>query len=279
MRKIAIVTDCTADLPVELAAQRDITVVPLYLIWGDEQLRAGIDITNEAFYTRLVKDPVLPHTSQPTPADFLNLFRQLDAEQIVLFVVSEQLSGTYASALAAAEEYEGKVTVVNSRTASMSLGWQVLAAADARDRGASVPEIVAAADAVRRSSLFLLCPITLEYLYRGGRLGAATKLLGTALQIKPILKVNPVAGVVESFEKVRTRAKSLVRMVEATWERLKPAEKAHIAVLHGSCPEDAQQVADILAEQHPAEVIISEMGPIVGAHTGPGIIGIAGYAG
>jgi len=166
MRKVAIVTDCTADLPAELAAKRDITIVPLYLIWGDEELRAGIDITNEEFYTRLVNDPVLPHTSQPTPADFVNLFRQLDAEQIVLFVVSEQLSGTYASALAAAELYEGRVTVVNSRTASMSLGWQVLAAADVRDRGGSVAEMIAAADAVRRSSLFLLCPITLEYLSR-----------------------------------------------------------------------------------------------------------------
>jgi DegV family protein with EDD domain len=277
--RVAIVTDGTADLPVELAAQRDITIIPLYLIWGDQQLRAGIDITNDAFYERLPHDPHHPSSSQPTPADFLSLYRELDAEHTLVLAVSDRLSGTYASATAAQAMYDRPVTVVNTRSVSMGLGWQALAAADVRDRGGSVEEMVAAAEAVRAGSSILFCPATLEYLHRGGRIGAAAKLLGSALQLKPILMVDLDLGIIDTYEKIRTRAKSLARLVEASWQRLDDSKTTRIAVIHGHCPDEAQQVADMLrAHAEPTELILAELGPVVGTHGGPGIIGIAGYS-
>jgi len=161
----------------------------------------------------------------------------------------------------------------------MGLGWQALAAAEVRDRGGSVQEMVAAADAVRRHSSILFCPATLEYLHRGGRIGAAANLLGSALQLKPILQVDVEAGIIDSFEKVRTRAKSLARMVEASWQRLDRSKATRIAVIHGHCLEEAEQVADMVRAIHePAELLLAELGPVVGTHGGPGTIGVAGYA-
>jgi DegV family protein with EDD domain len=277
--KVAIVTDSTADLPADLAAQRDITIIPLYLIWGDQQLKAGIDITNDEFYERLPHDPRHPSSSQPTPADFLSLYRELDADHTLVVAVSDRLSGTYASATAAQAMYDKPVTVINTRAVSMGLGWQALAAADVRDRGGSVDEMVAAAEAVRASSSILFCPATLEYLHRGGRIGAAAKLLGSALQLKPILMVDLELGIIDTFEKIRTRTKSLARLTEASWQRLDPAKTTRIAVIHGHCEEEARQVADMLrAHAEPAELVLAELGPVVGTHGGPGIIGIAGYS-
>lgn len=276
--RVAIVTDSTADLPAELAADNGIVVIPLYLIWGGQQLRAGIDITNGQFYERLPKDSDHPSSSQPTPADFLSLYRELDADEILVITISERLSGTYASALAAAEMCDIPVTVFDSRSVSMGLGWQALAAAKTRDQGGTTADMVAAAKAVRCASSILFCPATLEYLHRGGRIGAAAMLLGSALQLKPVLTVNVDAGIIEPFEKIRTRTKSLARMVAATWERLDPAKPCRVAIIHGHCADEAEQVARMVEEYTtPQELVIGELGPVVGTHCGPGTIGVAAH--
>ncbi len=279
MTRVAIVTDSTADLPAELAAARDIIVIPLYVMFGQRQWRAGVDISNEAFYERLAGSTEHPSSSQPTPADFLSLFREIDADEILVIAISERLSGTIASATAAVANSDRPVTVFDSRSVSMGLGWQALAAADVRDRGGSVAEMVAAADAVRRGSSILFCPATLEYLHRGGRIGAAAKLLGSALQLKPILLMDTESGIIDSFEKIRTRSRSLQRLCEASWERLDAERTTRIAIIHGHCRAEAEQVADMVASIHrPEELLITELGPVVGTHGGPGIIGVAGYS-
>jgi len=279
MSKVAIITDSTADLPATLAAERGIIVIPLYVMFGQEQYRAGVDMSNEAFYERLARDARHPSSSQPTPADFVSLYREIEADHILVIAISERLSGTMASATAAAASVNRPVTVFDSRSVSMGLGWQALAAADVRDQGGSVDEMVAAADAVRRSTSILFCPATLEYLHRGGRIGAAAKLLGSALQLKPILLVDTEAGTIDSFEKIRTRSRSLQRLCDASWQRLDPQRTTRLAVIHGHCQEDAEQVADMLkAIHHPSELLITELGPVVGTHGGPGIIGVAGYS-
>jgi len=225
--RVALVTDSTCDIPRDIARSHDIIIVPQMLIWGTEELRDHIDISPKEFYERLTRDPVHPSSSQTDIRTFRQLFEELrDAgiQEILLILLSDQFSGTISSARQASELVQGvTVHIVNSMTASMGLGFQVLAAARARAAGGTVADMIAAAEAVRERIHLLLSVETLEYLHRGGRIGGAAKLIGTALQLKPMLEVNARLGRVEPVERTRTRRRAIQRLYEVFCEQVDPA--------------------------------------------------------
>lgn len=274
--RIAIMTDSTSDLPANLATELGIEVIPLYVIFGDEHLRDGVDIDTAAFYTRLAQGPHLPSTSQPTPADFVKAIEDCEADEIVCIHISNRLSGTVASANAARDEISKPVHVVDSMSVSMGLGFQVMAAARARNAGATVEEIIAAVTRVRDTLQVVFTVETLEFLHRGGRIGSAAKMLGTALQLKPVLTVDISTGLIDAVERVRSRKKSLVRLPEYVLERIDGSQPLRVAVMHWFAPVDAETVlADIRARANVIEEVNTYVGPVVGTHTGPGVLGLA----
>ncbi|MGC9349054.1 MAG: DegV family protein, partial [Anaerolineae bacterium] len=181
----ALITDSTCDIPSSLVAEYDIEVLPAYVIWGDEQYRDRIDMKATEFYRRLDSDPVYPTSAHPTPGDFLTAYTAASArgaQDIVVVTVSSAMSGTYGAAKQAAAQVEIPVHVVDSRGPTMSLGWQVLAAARARARGAGAEEMIAAAEAVRGQMAQLVYMDAIKYLEKGGRIGNAVSLVGTVLR-------------------------------------------------------------------------------------------------
>jgi DegV family protein with EDD domain len=276
--EIAIVTDSTCDIPPELVEEYGITVVPLYILWGDDQLVDGVDIDTATFYARLPNDPNHPSTSQPTPADFERALGKLQAQDVVVITLTKELSGTFASACQAQKQAGQRCHVVDSRSLSMGLGQQVLAAARAREQGADVEGIIAAAERVRQKSSVLLTVDTLEYLHRGGRIGAAAKFLGSVVQLKPLLEVSHDTGVLEPVERVRTRKRALSRLVEETFERVDPNKPTRVAIVHSTAEEDAVAVRQEIEKMcEPLEVIMSAITPVLGVHGGPGVVALCAY--
>jgi DegV family protein with EDD domain len=278
MANVAIMTDSTCDIPSDLIEEYRINVVPLYVVWGDEELLDGKDIDNAGFYARLPQDPIHPKTSQPTPTDFVHAVEELDADEVVVIALSAALSGTCDSALQARESLDIPIHVFDSRSLSMGLGWQVLAAARERERGGSVDDIIAAAERVRDRLSLLLTVDTLEYLHRGGRIGSAAKLLGSVVQVKPVLEVDHKTGVLEVAGKVRTRKRALREIVDETFRRLDGSEPMRVGVLHGGAPEDARMLVEKVKENNdPLELVMTQITPVLGVHGGPGVVGIAAY--
>ncbi len=276
--RIAIITDSTCDIPPDLIEKYHIGVVPQYLIWGAEELRDGFDIDAQTFYSRLPNDPVHPKTSQPNPPDFARYIEEGGAEEVVIITISNQLSKTVNSAQVAGDEASMPVHVFDSLSVSMGLGFQVLAAARVREAGGSAEEMIAAAKAVRDNLSVLLTVDTLEYLHKGGRIGGATKLMGTALQLKPLLEVNNVSGRIEAVERIRTRKKALQGIVATTFERVDPGRPMKVAVMHAAAMDDARALHDeVKANYSPATLMIGEVSPIIGVHAGPGVIGLIAY--
>lgn len=273
---IAIITDSTSDLPEEALARHGITVVPLYILWGGEQLREGVDIDHETFYRRIEGDPEHPSTSQPTPADFVRAIEATGARQVVIVTISSALSGTYNSATAAREHFPFPIRVIDSRSVSMGLGWQVLAAARARDEGQDLDGIVAAARRARESVRTYFTVATLEYLHRGGRIGGAARLLGTALQLKPLLAVDTGTGRIEAVERTRTRKRALARVVEIALQGLDRDRPLRVAAMHAAARADAEHLAaEVGSAAAVEELLIRELTPVLGTHGGPGLVGLA----
>lgn len=271
---IRVVTDSTADLPPGVAQELGITVVPLLVLFGDEVYRDGVDLTNEEFFRRLTTSPVLPTTSQPSVGAFQEAYQKLAAEtdQIVSIHISAWVSGTYESALQAADSLRGspRVEVVDSQTTSMGLGYQAIAAARAARAGASLEEVVAAARSVGRRHHLLALLETLEYLRRGGRIGRAQAFLGSILNLKPLLTFRD--GVVHPVARVRTRARALEELLSHS---LAYGDLEDVAVIHGTTPEDAEMLARRVRERLPQVPIhVGRLGPVLGVHGGPGIIGM-----
>lgn len=278
---IALITDSTCDLPPALREQYAINVVPLSVIWGDEQLREGVDIQPDEFYARLVADPTYPTTSQPTPQDFVHVYQQAQqdgAQEIVVITISSAMSGTYESARLASTMIDMPIHLVDSRSNSMSLGWQVLAAARAREAGGDVAAMIAAADAARTSMVYIITLDTLEYLRKGGRIGGASAFIGTLLNFKPQILVNHETGMVEAGRRTRTRQKAIQALYDDFFAQLDTRKKMRIAVLHNATLPDAEALASrVQVEFTPAELIISIVSPVLGVHTGPRAIALCGY--
>lgn len=281
MTRIAIITDSTCNIPSEMIKQYDIYVVLQHLIWGTEDLLDLKDITASQFYERLAKDPVHPKTSQPPPPEFAQMIdkaRKDGAQEVLLATVSDGLSGTFKSAKKAAEDAEIKVHVHDSRSVAMGLGWQMIAAARAREQGADLAKMIAAAEAVREHSAVMLTLDTLDFLYKGGRIGGARRLVGTALNIKPRLVVDTTTGLVAAGESTRTRNKAIDATYQAFFASMNAGRPLHVAVHHAKAAQECEALVNRIKADYPkAEVVTSELTPVLGTHGGPGTLALAGY--
>lgn len=282
MSKIALVTDSTAYIPQDIVAKYNITVAPQVLIWGKDTYEDGVDILPTAFYEKLKNASVMPSTTQVTVVKMHEIFKQLlDQDyQVLAILLSEKLSGTINSAVQALAMLPDGVPVkiVDSQAVAMALGFQVLSAARAIEQGASLSEVVALAERSVQHVGVVFAVETLEFLHRGGRIGGGKRFLGTALNIKPILELTD--GKIEAVESVRTRSKSLSRLVEITEKRIGGRTPVRLATLHANSAADAKLLLDeASARLNPVESIMSEVSPVVGTHAGPGTVGLAFMAG
>ena len=270
---IRIVTDSTADLPAEVAASLDIAVVPLYVHFGDEQLRDGVDISSEEFFERLQRESRTPTTSQPPAGVFRDLYRELaaDGSEIVSIHISSKLSGTFASAQQGAAGLDGtEVRLVDSGAASMALGMAAIAAAEAVRRGESVDGVVAAAEDILARTQMLIIFDTLEYLRRGGRIGRGMELIGTLARLKPIATIRD--GELAGAGRVRTKSKAIEEVLRR-FSEVRPLERA--AVVHATTPDESDYVVERLRGLAPGVPITQgRIGPVVGVHAGPGVLGV-----
>ena len=276
MTRVAIVTDSTADMPPQLAASRSISVVPLTLNFDGRSLLDGVDITPSEFYRKLPNVATHPTTSQPSPGRFAETYTELLAnnDAIVSIHISEKLSGTYESARQGAEMTDPqRVHVVDSGLVSMSLGLVVLGAAVMAAKGAEPEAIVTQVESMRPEVQTYFSVATLEFLRRGGRIGLASAMLGSVLQVKPVLCLRD--GVVTPLERVRTFDRALNRIVELA----KAVDRGHgicVVVGHASAEADAERVGREL-EPIADTLMIQSLGPVVGAHSGPGVVGVGCY--
>ena len=277
MSKVAIVTDSTGYIPKDLIDQYRIPVAPLVVIWGDETLRDDIDIKPVEFYNRLKTAKVMPSTSQPPVVDFTKIFERLHGEgyQILAILISNLLSGTIASAEQAKKELpDATIEIFDSKTTAMAMGFQVLAAARAAADGASLAECLSAVGKTRANSGVLFAVDTLEFLHRGGRIGGASRYLGTALQLKPLLTIEE--GKIEALERVRTKKKAHSRLSDIVVERLTGKPNIRLATLHANAAEDANALLVKTSDRlEVVEKIYSEVSPVIGTHVGPGTVGLA----
>ncbi len=272
---VKIVTDSSADLPEEVVKALEITVVPLYVRFGDEVYRDRVDISEDEFYERLQHDPVHPNTTQPTPQDFVNVYQKLaqGADGIISIHLSAKLSGTCSSALQAKGTVanECSVEVVDSETLSMALGLIVIAAAKAAKDGKSLDEVEAVARQTIPKIRLLALLDTLKYLLLGGRIGKAKALLGSILNVKPILTLKD--GEVVPTAQVRTRAKGLDRLFEFVQSTTNIQE---LTVVHSTTPDEAQALAGRLGSVFDTEkIVMSRLGPVLGVHIGPAALIVA----
>ncbi|MBO1333917.1 DegV family protein [Streptomyces sp. VRA16 Mangrove soil] len=273
-RHVAIVTDSTAYLPQRTMERHNITAVPLTVVLGDRALEEGTEISARSLAEALQKRrPVT--TSRPSPELFAAHYRQVaesGAEAIVSLHLSSEFSGTYDAAVLAAREAPVPVRVVDTGMVAMALGFCALAAAETADAGGTVDDAVTAAEKRAAGTSAYFYVDTLDYLRRGGRIGAAQALFGSALAVKPLLQLD--GGRIELLEKVRTASKAIARLQEIVAERAGSGQ-VDIAVHHLAAPERAEALADRLRERVPglAELHVSEVGAVIGAHTGPGLLG------
>lgn len=279
MSKFAIVTDSTSYIPSEVVQKHGITVAPQVLIWDNQTYRDGIDIQPTEFYSRLKTAKVMPSTSQVSPATMQEIFQGLvDKGMPVLGIfISSKLSGTLQSAIQAKDMMGSageKVTLVDSQSTAMGLGFQAIAAARAAEAGASIEETAALASSAHERTGVFFAVATLEFLHRGGRIGGAQRFIGSALNLKPILAVKD--GKVEGIERIRTKSKAHERVLELVAEQVKGKSNIRLATLHANSADDAKNLLDrAVAELSPVETLFTEVSPVVGTHAGPGTVGLA----
>lgn len=272
---IKIVTDSTADLPLQLARELDITVVPEYLRFGDEVFRDRVDISEDEFYRRLLNDPIHPSTTQPSPQDFIDIYKELSkkAGGIISIHVSGKLSGTCNAALRGKEVIgkECPIEVIDSQEVTMGLGLLTIAANTLAQSGKSLQQVAKEVKQMIPSIHVLALLDTLKYLALGGRIGKMQALLGSMLNIKPMLTLKD--GVLAPTGRVRSRSKG----IDILFEFVKyAADIQDLAVVHNTTPEEAQALVRRLGAVFPEERIrLARLGPALGVHTGPGILLIA----
>ncbi|MCZ7527817.1 MAG: DegV family protein [Acidimicrobiia bacterium] len=269
---VRVVTDSACDLPQELVDELGIVIVPLTIRFGDEELVDRVELTTAEFWRRLRTSSALPETAAPSAGAFEEAFTRLagdGATGIICVNLSSGVSATMQAAQVAAKALDGvcPVEVIDSMNVSMGLGNLCLAAARMARDGADLPEIVAdVVDRRDRTKLFGVLD-TLEFLQRGGRIGRAQALLGSMLSIKPLVEIRD--GVVNEAGKVRTRSKALRALVE----KVKETEIENLAVLQGDAP-DVDELLAMLEPFSPGEIVVGEVGPVIGTHAGPGVVGV-----
>ena len=271
----AIVVDSTADFPDAAERFPNWRVVPLYVNFGTESFRDGVDLTATEFYERLKSSPTLPTTSQPTPADFLACYEQLGAyERIFSVHIASKLSGTFQSAgIAAAELGDGRVRTIDSETASAAIAMLGLAIQRRLDRGTTDEEIDALVDRYRANHGLLFTVDTLEFLARGGRIGRAKAFAGQLMNVKPILAI--VDAEVVPVKRVRGNRKAFQEFVDALDTRTIDVPTLHIGIAHADAPERMAELEKMVRDRRPQAQIEAEtsLGAVVGTHSGPGCVG------
>jgi DegV family protein with EDD domain len=273
-QSVTVVTDSTADVPPDMARDLGIVTVPLRINFGQESFRDHIDLTTEDLLRMMESAPALPTTSQPTPGEFAAVFQEeVDAgRDVVCVTIGNLLSGTYRAALSAAEQVApDRVTVIDGASTTMHLGWPAIEGARAARDGADRDGVAAAVrDAQARVNLFVVLK-TLDYVYKGGRIGRVGQLVGSALNIKPIISVRE--GRVTAIERVRTWKKAVRRLVELTQDE---GDLSDIMVMYVDDRSDADAVVAELRERFPnANVGITRCGAVITTHVGPGAFGVA----
>ena len=280
---IAIITDSTCDIPADLVEKYNIYIVPQYIIWGDEQFKDRLELSPEDFYQRMQTDPQRPTSAQATRDDFLSAIETAvgnGASEALILTVSSAMSGTFQTATTAAEMAPIPVSVIDSKGPTMSLGWQVLEAARARDSGAAMAEIIARVVTVRQKLVQVVAMQSIKYLEYGGRIGDAAKYVGTLLKVKPVVRINHKTGRVEPVGLARTQQAMLHILHKKFFDAIDPGGKLHIAVLHGNIPEEAQRLANRIREEfQPVILLINITGPVLGINTGPGALALCGFSG
>ena len=277
---IKIVTDSTAYLPDEMIREHDIRVVPLYVHFGTEAFKEGVELSNEEFYQRLKDAPELPTTSQPSAGEFHSVFEPLVAagHEVIVLTISSKISGTWNSAMAAKDMLpDAPISVVDSLSTSVGLHLMVDAAIQAAAAGATREEIVEQIEQTKEKMQIFFVVDTLEYLAKGGRIGNGKAFLGTLLKVKPILVLQE--GAIEPLEQVRSKRKATARMLDLVEEHVgSNGSTSKVAITNALVPEEAEalrrELVGRLGCEHP---LIGDLGPVIGTHTGPGCVGIATY--
>lgn len=277
MNKVALVADSTAYLPSDLIEKYQIDIIPLSVIWDGDTFEDGVDITTSQFYDRLEKSPSLPSTSQPPAGRFKDRFSALldSGKDVVAILISAGISGTVNSALQAQADLDPtRIEVIDSGTAAMATGLQIIAAARKAAEGGSLQEVAQVARESQAHTDVVFAVDTLEFLHKGGRIGGAKRFLGSMLNIKPILEMRD--GKIEAVDQVRTQNRALERMIDLIAEKAGDEKPLRMSVIHSNVPEMAQKLKDeVQARFLPEEIFISELSPVIGTHVGPGTLAIA----
>jgi DegV family protein with EDD domain len=269
---VRIVTDSTADLTQEQQQAAGITVVPLNVHFGDQVFRDHVDLTADEFFRRLKASSQLPRTSQPAVGVFEEAYRALrqNGDEIVSVHLSSKVSGTYNSALMAAKGVDEQgIDVVDSLSTSMALGFMALEGARLARAGKDRASIAERLQALVPKARVICVVDTLTYLERGGRIGKARALLGSLLNVKPILQLKD--GEVVPVGRARGRPQALNKLVELLQ---RDGKVSQLAIMHGAAQADAEQLRERVATSYPGlDILLTEIGAVLGTHTGPGVIG------
>lgn len=274
--RIAIVTDSTADLTLSQARDLGVTVIPLTVNFGMQQYLDGIDINSEEFYPMLAASSTLPTSSQPSPAEFKEVYERLlqNYDSIISIHISTGLSGTISSALTAQEMVEGSIHIVDSQSISLGIGLIVLEAVELVKQGLTAEQVVAELERVRKQTEVMFTLDTLEYLHKGGRIGKVSAVMGALLNIKPIVRV--VDGIYIPVGKVRRQEQALQEIVNQFQSLSAGKTIKRLVVAHGAAENAAAKLAEKLKQAfNMVPDLVVQVGPVIGVHTGPGTVGAA----
>lgn len=271
-----LISDSTSYLPENLMHDYGIIIIPLNLHLEGKSYKEGKDISHAEFYDIFKSSKLFPTTSQPSAGEFLEVFEHLTPEdEALVILISAELSGTVQSALMARNmletERQKNIHIIDSRSSSMGMGFQLIKAGEMLAQGRTMTEVMEEVEIIKIQQEIYFIVDNLEYLVRGGRLSKSSGLIGNLLQLKPVLTVKE--GKLELFDKVRTSSRAvklMMQQVEKNKSRL-----TQLAVIHVQAEEQALKLQQVLQEQYGITALISEAGPVIGAHTGPGTLGIA----
>jgi DegV family protein with EDD domain len=275
---IKVVTDSTNYLPPDEIERLDIRVVPLNVHFGEDRVfQEGVTLNNDQFYAMLAGSPELPTTSQPSPGQFLDVFSELSSagHDVLCLVISSRLSGTYQSALDAKRMLpDANIVVIDTFSTATPLGLMVVTAAEMAAEGRTMDEIIARMEQMREDMRVYFVVDTLEYLQRGGRIGAAAAFLGTLLKVKPILMLDE--GVVKPLDKVRSKRKAIQRLLSELESYVSPGQPVQAIAMHAQALDEARELeAEVRSRFNCRRTLFGEVGPVIGTHTGPGLLGAA----
>ncbi len=276
MGQIKIVTDSTADLSSEQTQRYGIKVVPITVSFGSDSYADGVDLDADQFYKKLISENILPKTSQPSPEAFRQAYDEIASEgdTILSIHVSGKLSGTLNSAELASKIAKAEVIPIDTKTASQGIGLTVLVAAEAVKRGLAKDEIIAIIKKSIPNTFSVFAVDTLEYLQRNGRIGKAASMLGSLLQLRPILYADP-EGMVAPYAKVRGRSQIIPGLVAAALNNVSPDLPVNLSVVHSWNREGADHLLSELKTHYEiSDLHIGMVGPAIGAHIGPGAVGL-----